>query len=104
MATTRVRRDGSVFDGYGRLGVALGALLAASYVVCTVWDGVFSSLAMSGAWENLLPGFTWWSWGSFFLGLVESFTYGFWFALALPAVRWALHTRRPAQERELTAR
>lgn len=98
METIVARRSSSrgLFAGYPRLGVALGALLAVTYVACTVWDGVFPSLAMHGAWEDLLPGFEWWSWGSFVLGLAESFLYGFWFALALPAVRWALGSRHPA--------
>jgi hypothetical protein len=104
MATTEVRRDAGLFTGCGRLGVALGAFLAVTYLACSIWDGVFSSWAMHGAWEDLLPGFTWWSWGSFFLGLVESFAYGFWFALILPAVRWALHTTSLTRERELTAK
>ncbi len=32
---------------------------------------------MQRAWELLLPGFTFISWGAFFLGLVESFIGGF---------------------------
>jgi len=31
---------------------------------------------MYPAWEVYLPGFRWISWGSFFLGLGESFIYG----------------------------
>jgi hypothetical protein len=69
--------------------VALGAFLAGSYVVCSVWDGLFPSWAMHTAWEPLLPGFSWWSFGSFLLGLVESFAYGFWLALVVPLVRLA---------------
>jgi hypothetical protein len=33
------------------------------------------------SWMKLLPGFTWLSWGSFFLGLLESFAYGYYAAL-----------------------
>ena len=104
MATTELRRDTGLFAGYGRLGVALGAFLAVTYVACSIWDGLFPSQAMRSVWEDQLPWFTWWSWGSFFLGLVESFAYGFWFALVLPAVRWALHATQLTRERELTAR
>lgn len=32
---------------------------------------------MQKAWEFILPGFTFISWGAFFLGLVESFAGGF---------------------------
>lgn len=34
---------------------------------------------MYEAWVALLPGFTWISWGSFTLGLIESFGYGIYF-------------------------
>ncbi len=80
------------------MSIGLGAFLALSYVVCTVWDGLVPSQAMHGAWEALLPGFTWWSWSSFYLGLVETFAYGFWLGLAVPAVAWANRWRSPAIE------
>lgn len=66
----------------------LGAFLVLTYLACSAWDGVFPDWAMRDTWAAALPGFTWWSWGSFFLGLVESFAYGFWFALVVPLVRW----------------
>ena len=36
---------------------------------------------MYGAWQKLLPGFEWLSWKSFFLGFVEAYGYGWFFAL-----------------------
>lgn len=69
--------------------LGLGVFAALSYLACSAWDGLFPQWAMRAAWEPLLPGFSWWSWGSFVLGLVESFLYGFWLALAVPLVRWA---------------
>ena len=33
------------------------------------------------AWLQFLPGFTWLTWPSFFLGLVESIAYGWYVAL-----------------------
>lgn len=43
-------------------------------------EGVAYDLAfgqrMYESWRNLLPGFTWLTWPSFFLGLVETFLYG----------------------------
>ena len=84
--------------------LALGIFLAGSYLICSVWDGVFPDWAMHSAWEDLLPGFQWWSWGSFVLGLVESFAYGFWLALIVPLVQWA-HRAAPvttARAPELT--
>lgn len=69
--------------------MGLGLFLALSYTVCTVWDAVFPSWRMYPAWGRLLPGFTWWSWASFFLGLAETFLYGFWLALVVVLVGWA---------------
>lgn len=103
MATTPDRPK-SLFDGYARLSVALGGFLVLTYLACTVWDGLFPSQAMRGTWQDALPGFEWWSWGSFLLGFVEAFAYGFWFALVLPAVRWARQAREPARPRALTTR
>lgn len=74
---------------YLQLAVGLGAFLAASYLVCSLWDAAFPRWAMRAAWAPLLPGFTWWSWGSFFVGLVESIAYGFWIALVIPAIEWS---------------
>ena len=104
MATIVDRSRQSIFDGYARLSVALGGFLGLTYLACSIWDGLFPSQAMRGTWEAALPGFEWWSWGSFFVGLAESFLYGFWFALLLPFVRWALRSRVPARQRELVAR
>ncbi len=36
---------------------------------------------MYQAWQHLLPGFQWISWKSFFLGAIESYGYGWYFAL-----------------------
>lgn len=41
----------------------------------------FPQWAMYEAWRGLLPGFEWLSWQSFVLGLVESYAYGWYFAL-----------------------
>jgi hypothetical protein len=62
------------------LGLAAGSFLAITYVLCVVFDLV-TGLRMYEAWVALLPGFTWISWGSFTLGLVESFGYGIYFGL-----------------------
>lgn len=63
------------------LGTSLGLFLALTYVLCVLFDLWFPQLAMYETWESLLPGFTWLSWPSFFLGLVESFAYGWYIAL-----------------------
>ena len=36
---------------------------------------------MNPVWAPLLPGFAWLSWPSFFLGLIETFAYGWYVAL-----------------------
>lgn len=77
---------------YWPTALALGSFLAASFLACVAWDALFPSLAMRAAWQALLPGFTWLSWGSLLLGLVESFAYGLWLALLVPLVRRA-HAR-----------
>ncbi len=63
------------------VALASGLFLAISYVVCVVFDILIPVAAMHAAWAPLLPGFTWISWGSFFLGLLETLLYGFWIAV-----------------------
>jgi len=63
------------------VGHATSLLLAISFVLCVAFDLLFPSHAMFQAWQGLLPGFTWLSWGSFFLGLVEAYGYGWYVAL-----------------------
>ncbi len=63
------------------LGLSLGIFLAITFVLCVGFDLLFPGMAMYQTWLKLLPGFTWLSWPSFFLGLVESFAYGWYVAL-----------------------
>lgn len=76
------------------LGMSLGLFLAITFVVCVAFDLLFPGMAMNETWLRLLPGFTWLSWPSFLLGLVESFAYGWYVALIfgplfnLFAARW----------------
>src|SRR5499426_638042 len=64
------------------LGVSLSAFFAISYVLCILlgviggWDW-----GLHQPWLQFLPGFTWLTWPSFFLGLVESIAYGWYVAL-----------------------
>lgn len=59
------------------VGSALAVFLTFTFILCLGFDLIFPGLAMYKSWMTLLPGFTWLSWGSFFLGLVESLAYGF---------------------------
>ncbi len=63
------------------LGMSLGAFFAVTFVLCVLFDLWFPALAMNPVWAPLLPGFIWISWSSFFLGLVETFAYGWYIAL-----------------------
>lgn len=58
------------------LGMALGTLLAISFVLCVISGLTFPTATMYQARLPLLPGVTWISWPSVFLGLIESFAYG----------------------------
>ena len=62
-------------------GVSLGLFLTVTYVLCVGFDLNFPGQAMYQTWLRLLPGFTWLTWPSFVLGLVESFAYGWYVAL-----------------------
>jgi len=63
------------------LGMSLGLFLTLTYAFCVGFDLLFPQWAMYGIWLKLLPGFTWLTWQSFLLGLVETFAYGWYVAL-----------------------
>ena len=63
------------------LGFALGVFFVVSFILCVAFDLIFPGQAMYESWMRLLPGFTWLTWGTFILGLIESFAYGFYIAL-----------------------
>lgn len=62
-------------------GLSLGLFLAITFVLCVGFDLLFPGQAMYQSWLRLLPGFTWLTWPSFLLGVVESFLYGWYVAL-----------------------
>lgn len=62
-------------------GHATSLLLVITYIVCVAFDLIFPEHAMYRVWQDLLPGFEWISWGSFLIGLVETYAYGWYFAL-----------------------
>lgn len=64
------------------LGMSLGLFLGISYLACIVLYLIAPGMASGHAVLVLfLPGFKLLSWPSFFLGLVESFGYGWYIAL-----------------------
>ncbi len=63
------------------IGHASSLFLAMTFTLCVVFDLLFPEAAMYRSWQVLLPGFKWLSWSSFLLGLIESYGYGWYFAL-----------------------
>ena len=63
------------------VGHATSLLLLFTFVNCVVFDLWFPEHAMFETWQDLLPGFEWLSWKSFVLGAIESYAYGWYFAL-----------------------
>lgn len=63
------------------VGHATSLFFALTFTLCVGFDLLFPEHAMYEAWRKLLPGFEWLSWQSFFLGLVESYGYGWYVAL-----------------------
>ena len=59
-------------------GHATSLFISISFVLCVSFDLLFPQHAMYQVWLKLLPGFEWLSLKSFFLGLFESYLYG-WF-------------------------
>ncbi len=63
------------------VGHATSLFLAVTFVLCVGFDLAFPGHAMYRSWAPLLPGFEWLSWKGFFIGLVEAYAYGWYFAL-----------------------
>lgn len=63
------------------VGHATSIFLVISYSLCVAFDLIFPEHAMYQAWQKLLPGFEWISWKSFVIGLIETYGYGWYFAL-----------------------
>lgn len=62
-------------------GHATSLFIMTSFILCVAFDLLFPEHAMYSVWLKLLPGFEWLSWKSFFLGLLESYAYGWFIAL-----------------------
>lgn len=61
-------------------GHAMSLFLVISYLLCVLFDLMIPGMAMYEAWAPLLPGFSWITWPSFFLGLVETYAWGWYIA------------------------
>lgn len=82
---------------FSGVGHATSLFLMISFVLCVVGDLIMPAHEMHSVWERLLPGFVWISWGSFFLGLVESYAWGWYFTLIwVPIYNVTAARSRPA--------
>jgi hypothetical protein len=66
------------------VGFSLSLFLVISYLICLIGYLVFPELPIAHTGLSIfLPGFKLLDWQSFFLGLVESFAYGWYVAVIL---------------------
>ena len=63
------------------VGMSVGLLFVISYVLCVALGLIWWEGGLHQPWLQFLPGFSWLSPGTFLLGLVESFAYGWYVAL-----------------------
>jgi hypothetical protein len=63
------------------LGWSLSLFLALSFTLCVLLGLFLPDWGRHQPWLQFFPGFTWLTWPSFFLGLIESFAYGWYVAL-----------------------
>jgi len=63
------------------VGLSLSSFFALTFVLCVLLGLVSPDWGLHQPWLQFLPGFTWLTWPSFFLGLIESFAYGWYVAL-----------------------
>ena len=74
----------------GPVGNSVSLFLRISYLLCIVF-GLLApeQISMHEAWAPLLPGFEWLTWSGFLIGFVESYLYGWYFAIVfVPLYRW----------------
>jgi len=64
------------------MGNTLGLFLALNYTFCVLFCLLFDN-EMYMLWQGWLPKFEWLSLKSYFIGLVETFAYGWYFAIIL---------------------
>lgn len=63
------------------LGMSVSSFFLISYVLCVLFHVLFPSPEINQMWIAIFPGFTWLTWQSFFLGLIESFVLGWYIAV-----------------------
>jgi len=63
------------------VGHATSLFLVITFTLCVAFDVLFPEHAMYSSWQKLLPGFTGINWSSFFIGIIETYGYGWYIAL-----------------------
>ena len=63
------------------VGLSLGSFLVITYVLCVLFGLLISERGIHQLLAQLVPGFTWITWPSFFLGLIWSFIFGWYIAV-----------------------
>ncbi len=63
------------------VGHASSIFLVVSYLLCISFDLLFPGYAMYTVWQGLLPGFEWLTLRGFLVGLLETWAYGWFFAV-----------------------
>lgn len=62
-------------------GMSLSLFLAITYLLCVLYGLIVTDQGMHQLLGLVLPGFTWITWPSFFLGLVWALIYGWYVAI-----------------------
>ena len=78
------------------VGHATSLFLVITFTLCVTFHLLFPPRATFQAWLELLPGFTWISWQSFLLGVVESYGYG-WFVTLIWVPLYNVFSARAAR-------
>lgn len=63
------------------VGMSLGTFFVITYLLCVAYGFVAPGESMHELISMLIPGFNWISWGSFLIGLIVAFGYGWYVAL-----------------------
>ena len=63
------------------LGLTLSLFLIITYVVCVIYGLLGFQQGMHQLLFQIIPGFTWITWPSFFIGLFWNFVWGWYIAL-----------------------
>jgi len=63
------------------LGLTLGFFLVITYVLCVLYGLLGFQQGMHQLLFQIIPGFTWINWPSFFIGLFWNFAWGWYIAL-----------------------